>query len=83
VDIHIKKIARAVHMQIQDNGKSFDVNKILNTTRSRRMGLIGMNERAQMVGGTFTIKSSPDKGTRLNVQIPVNGTAKKESPHET
>jgi signal transduction histidine kinase len=39
------------------------------------LGLIGMRERAQALGGTFALKSRRDEGTRIVVQIPVASPA--------
>jgi signal transduction histidine kinase len=33
--------------------------------------LIGMRERAEMLGGTFKITSRPGEGTRVDVEIPI------------
>jgi len=36
------------------------------------LGLFGMRERIEMLGGTFTIESSPGKGTTVKAQVPCN-----------
>jgi signal transduction histidine kinase len=35
------------------------------------IGMINMRERAEMLGGTFLVESSPDKGTDIIVEIPL------------
>jgi PAS domain S-box-containing protein len=55
--------------KIEDNGIGFD--KHTNKT-IRSLGLLGMQERAIMIGGTLTIKSTPNKGTILFLEIPKN-----------
>jgi len=57
-------------MEIHDNGKSFPVSTILNSTAPKRLGLVGMSERIRMIGGRFTIESSPGKGTTVRADIP-------------
>jgi signal transduction histidine kinase len=57
-------------MEIHDNGKSFQVRRVLFAKRIRRLGLLGMRERAEMVGGSFTVESSPGKGTTIRTEIP-------------
>ena len=75
VEASIQSVANAVRMQIKDDGKAFDVERVLHSRRSRRLGLLGMRERVVMVGGTFTIESVPGQGTTIQVQIPFrNGT---------
>jgi signal transduction histidine kinase len=63
-------------LEVTDNGKSFSVSSVLANRRRRRLGLIGMRERAEMVGGTFGIESVAGKGTTVRVRIPLqNGFA--------
>ena len=59
----------SICMEISDNGKSFDVNRILFARRSKRLGILGMRERVEMVGGTFAIESVLGKGTSIRVKI--------------
>jgi PAS domain S-box-containing protein len=56
-------------LKIEDNGIGFDENE---NKKIRTLGLLGMQERAIMIGGTLTIKSTPNKGTILLLQIPKN-----------
>jgi len=35
------------------------------------LGLLGMRERLEMVGGNITIKSTPGKGTTIQAQVPL------------
>ena len=76
VDVGIERIPKAVRMQIKDNGRSFDVERVLRAGKSRRMGLLGMRERVEMVGGRFTIHSAPGEGTTIQAQIPFGNGAK-------
>jgi len=70
VSVHIKEMPQAVLMEIHDDGKSFDVAHVLDSTRNRRLGLIGMRERVEMVGGVFEVSSAPGKGTTISARIP-------------
>jgi len=75
--VSIKLEADAICMTVSDNGKSFDVDGILDARRRKGLGLLGMRERVEMVAGTFTIESAPGKGTTVRVQIPLrNGVTK-------
>lgn len=58
---------RTVTLTIQDNGRGFDVKKIL----SNGIGLEGLRERLAIAGGTFKISSSPVRGTILMAQLPL------------
>lgn len=55
--------------KVEDNGIGFDDSSDKN---KRSLGLLGMQERAIMIGGLLTINSIPNKGTILNLQIPKN-----------
>ena len=70
IKIVIGKIPSAIRMDIGDNGKSFPVQKILSGKNPKRLGLIGMKERMEMVGGSLTIESEPGKGTTVRATIP-------------
>ena len=84
VDIDIRKLAASVGMRVKDDGKSFSVEKYL-AKGSKRLGLLGMRERAEMVGGTFCVESAPGKGTAVLVEIPsgkaLNGAVKMPGNH--
>lgn len=57
---------------LEDNGVGFDVEAALNAPAAeRRLGLRGMRERVEAVGGTFEIESTPDVGTTIVARIPV------------
>ena len=76
VKMSISEISGAIRMEISDNGRSFQVGKTLLTKNNTRLGLIGMKERVEMVGGKLTIESAPGKGTTVRAEIPF--TSKKE-----
>ena len=69
VNVSICKLADAVQIEITDNGKSFEVEKVLNAKKNKRLGLLGMRERVEMVGGTLRIESSPGRGTTIRALI--------------
>ncbi len=52
-------------VEIEDNGIGFDSSR-----KERSFGLIGIKERARMIGGAATIESAPDKGARVSLSIP-------------
>jgi PAS domain S-box-containing protein len=70
VDINIQKLAHGVGMKIHDNGKSFSVEQRSQAKGRKRLGLLGMKERIEMVGGTFCVESAPGEGTTIQVEIP-------------
>lgn len=57
---------------IEDNGKGFDPAERENVAENDRgMGLIGMRERAALVGGILEIESAPGKGTTVFARMPI------------
>jgi signal transduction histidine kinase len=55
---------------IRDDGVGFDLDEVLARTGTRGLGLLGIRERIESVGGTRSIQSQPGKGTELLINIP-------------
>ena len=53
----------------EDNGIGFD--GLSAGTAKMSLGLLGMRERADLLGGTFQIRTQPGEGTRLRIEIPL------------
>lgn len=53
---------------IEDDGQGFDPAQV----PPGRYGLVGLNERARLLGGNLQLKSCPGRGTRLEVTIPLD-----------
>jgi signal transduction histidine kinase len=70
VVVSIQKVADGICMKISDDGKSFQVERVLNSRGRQRLGILGMRERLEMVGGRFGVESTPGKGTTITAQIP-------------
>jgi signal transduction histidine kinase len=59
-------------IEIEDDGRGFDPGTIpLDDHTLRGVGLIGMRERVEMLGGTLDIDSAPGQGTRVHIAVPV------------
>jgi two-component system, NarL family, sensor histidine kinase DegS len=57
---------------VSDNGAGFTVpEKISDLSRSNKLGLVGMEERVRLLGGTLEIHSEPGKGTSVTVTAPI------------
>lgn len=61
---------RDLHMEIEDNGAGFDLSEITQDARSH-LGLIGMRERAESIGGSLQLWSRVGEGTRVIVDAPL------------
>jgi signal transduction histidine kinase len=77
VTVSIRKLRGVVQMEIHDNGRSFQVQRVFSDKRMKRLGLLGMRERVEMMDGAFAVESSPEKGTTIHAQVPFrNGSAR-------
>ena len=56
---------------IEDDGTGFDQNALSSGEMRRGLGLLGIHERLQVLGGTCEIESAPGRGTTLKVKIPL------------
>ena len=69
---------------VEDDGKGFDVEAVMGgAAHSRRLGLLGMEERAALIGGRLTIESRPGTGTAVFVEVPraMDGHGTDPDPH--
>jgi signal transduction histidine kinase len=71
VEVKIQKQADAICMRIKDNGKGFLARSDSHPKKDKRLGLLGMRERLDMVGGSLTVTSTPGKGTTVLAQLPI------------
>jgi signal transduction histidine kinase len=67
VRIRVQQKAGKLLLSVQDDGKGFEVPQI------KGLGLLGMEERAAQLGGTCQVRSGPDIGTVLTVELPFRG----------
>ncbi len=64
---------RNLCLVIEDDGKGFDLKRVLahNSKCAENFGLMGMEEQAKLLGGTFTVKTEKGQGTRIKVKVPL------------
>ncbi|WP_226577338.1 GAF domain-containing sensor histidine kinase [Halobacillus litoralis] len=65
--IHLYETEEGVGMEVSDDGEGFDEQK---NQKKKTLGLTSMKERAELVGGSFTMKSEKKKGTTICVFLP-------------
>jgi len=72
VTITLKEETARVYARITDDGEGFDYEALLKTPgQERGLGLAGMNERAVLLDGTLNIHSTFERGTIIEVSIPL------------
>lgn len=63
--------AHDIILKVTDDGVGFDVPAVISVpSKTSQLGLLGMQERAELAGGKLNIQSSPGKGTSLTITIP-------------
>lgn len=75
VRLELREKAMKIYLELADNGRGFEPTE--NTTG---FGLQGMRERAEALGGNFSVHSQPSQGCQIHVELPL---AKKDDPHLT
>ena len=71
VDITVDFRGAKITMTIADNGKGFEVRpSTTDLGASGKLGIIGMQERARLLGGTLVVDSQPGAGTSVTVTVP-------------
>jgi signal transduction histidine kinase len=67
VEICLEEGDKTLELTLRDNGRGFKTTGF----HPGHLGLKSMEERAEQVGGSFTLQSAPGQGTRIHVRIPV------------
>jgi chemotaxis family two-component system sensor kinase Cph1 len=66
-------VLRQLHeitMLVEDDGKGFDLT-MAQAKKDQCLGLMGMSERVNLLGGSFVIESAPGEGTTIRVRLPL------------
>ncbi|MBN9126702.1 MAG: hypothetical protein J0I90_03825, partial [Nitrosospira sp.] len=71
VEIVLSQNSGGLLVEVRDNGKGFDP---ACAAMQKSFGLLGMRERASMLGGSIDIASVPPRGTVVSLRIPVQRT---------
>jgi len=69
ISISLDNKKKQLALVLKDDGVGFDTTLLAKT---KQFGLIGMQERVKSLNGIFSIKSTPDKGTLINITIPLD-----------
>ncbi len=72
VEVSLESDDKMLRIQVNDCGEGFPV-KVLKDTR--RLGILGMRERADLLNGQFDVLSSPNRGTQIRVALPLQSDA--------
>jgi signal transduction histidine kinase len=70
VHVSLQRESDALRLSVEDHGPGFDTQA---ADRSGHLGLAGMRERAEVLGGSFEVVSAPGAGTAVVVRLPLTG----------
>jgi len=73
VDVLLAEENGALVLTVKDNGRGISEEEIANT---RSIGLVGMRERAMLIGGEITLQGAPGRGTTMTLRVPLALPAK-------
>ena len=73
-DVRLLQMGDQAQITIADDGRGFDATN--RVERDTGLGLVSMSERARIIGGTVSIVSGLNQGTRVQATIPMNARVK-------
>jgi signal transduction histidine kinase len=68
-EAELSGVSDGIHLTVRDAGLGFDPEAVMN---NRGLGLVSMQERVNLVKGTFSIDSRPERGTTIHAHLPLN-----------
>ena len=72
--VELRQVSGAVELDISDDGVGFDPEIVRRRAATgESLGLLGMQERVELLGGSFTADSQPGQGTRIYIRLPLGG----------
>ena len=72
IEVKVVFGARRVDLEVNDDGDGFEAGAN-GSGESKHFGLIGMRERVEESGGTFSVQTNPGRGTRVAARLPLDG----------
>ena len=69
-DVIIAFAPRTLKLTVFDDGQGFDLLAVQQNNKGS-LGLLGMRERAESLGGRLTVQTEPGQGTRVELLVPV------------
>jgi signal transduction histidine kinase len=65
VKVVVRQELSKIVLSVEDDGRGFDARRV------RGLGLVGMAERVNHLGGAFHVDSHPGAGTTVEVELPI------------
>ncbi len=71
--IRLESTKSTIAIEVTDDGRGFDYEKLRpSVTNTRGLGILGMKERASLLGGAVEIDSTPGAGTSVRIVVPLH-----------
>ncbi len=72
MSVELRQRDAELHLVVRDDGAGFDVETALErAVRGECLGLLGMKERVELLGGLLEIDSAPGRGTEVHARFPL------------
>ena len=71
-EVKLEKQKQTIFLKIEDNGQGFDPATLHIDGEDKHLGLLSMNERAELIGGRLNMYSKPGEGTTIEVYVPLH-----------
>jgi two-component system, NarL family, sensor histidine kinase DegS len=68
--VRVERLGRELRLTVKDNGAGFELEKVRELSGGK-FGLVGMQERTELLGGTMEVHTAPGQGTRLQFTFPL------------
>ena len=75
VDIKFEEKDGSLLLEVKDNGRGIDEKEL---SKARSFGILGIQERAFLLGGEVDIHGEPQKGTKISLRIPLQSLIKQQ-----
>ena len=72
VRIELVVRGRQIELSVGDDGTGASAEALAQAFRNNRLGIFGMKERTELLGGSFTLESGPDRGTMVKALLPLD-----------
>ncbi len=79
VEISLRRVKNDLQLRVKDNGKGFAAEQQRSGTETKRLGLLGMQERVRLMNGRFLVRSARGAGTTVVAEIPLHSARKPET----
>jgi len=70
VEVRLQAMKNGLEVSVQDNGQGFDPHKVVSGSNGEGVGLLSMRERAELVRGRLSVRSSPGNGCQVVLYVP-------------